>query len=298
MKPVLSGEDPLSRAPKVQIGKNLVNFFGDNLPAFPSSTSADLSTLLKSRLYTQAVGLVDRLITTAPVESQLDMLTIKIASLLATRAVPSAISTLSNFFGSADLAEVSQWKGSPVPVKLRILSCLAHHYNGDSIRALGGLYRVLKNTPEAQADDVIITLAKLQASLGDIEEVGRLLIAPRFTHHRNHLLQIAGYPCELIPGFTAMACGDYATAAEEFREVGDLPNEAIASFYNCEHAKCVDLLESCIRIDPISRSNSGLLNNLFAVYGFYKESYAERKISTVNEVTRFYCPEAGLFIAK
>jgi hypothetical protein len=95
-----------------------------------------------------------------------------------------------------------------------------------------------------------------------------------------------------------MAAGDYGAAAEAFRASGDTHNEAIAALYNCEHSRCVNLLETCIRNDPIQKSTSPILNNLFAVYGFFKENIAERKINTINEVTKFYCPEAGLFSNK
>ena len=297
MKSVVFGDDPLSRQPKVQIGKNLVSFFGDNLPPFPSP-SGDIDVLYKSRLYSQASGLADKLLASAPVNAQLDILTIKLASLLSLQTVPAAMAALTNYFGTSDLSETSLWKGVSVPVKLRVLSCLSHHFNGDTNRALSALYRVLKSTADDQQYLVLTTLAKLQASLGDIDEVTRLLAHPRFDGLKSNILQISGFSITESGKFASMALGDYGAAAEAFKASGDAHNEAIAALYNCEHSRCVDLLESCIRADPVKKINSGLLNNLFAVYGFYRENLAERKISAVNEVTKFYCPEAGLFSNK
>jgi len=259
------------------MGKNLVAFFGDDIPPFPS-TAVDIDSLFNSRLYLQASGLADQLLPSSTVPTQLHLLTVKIATLLSIRSVSSAIGSLANYFGVSDLSEIPVWKGFAVPVKLRICSCLAHHFNGDSIRALGGLYRVLKTTVPESQDSVLITLAKLQAALGDTDEVQRLLTLPKFAPLRSHLLQVAG----IFPNSSLAA------------DVSDPHNSAIAALYNCEHAKCVEILEACVRRDPV-RATAGLLNNLFAVYGFYKESNAERKISAVNEVAKFYCPEAGLF---
>jgi hypothetical protein len=297
MKSLLVGEDPLSKQPKVQIGKNLVSFFGESIPPFPSP-SGDIDSLFKLRLYNQASGLADKLLPSTPVPGQLNLLTIKIASLLSIKAVPSAIAAVTNYFGSADLSDLTVWKGFEVPVKLRVLCCLAHHFNGDSHRALSSLYRVLKSTTVDDTDLVIITLAKLQSTLGDFDEVLRLLDKPRFEELRNHLLQIAGIFASPIGGFAAMAAGDYSRAVEEFQASGETQNEAIAAFYNCQHSRSVDLLEACIKRDPVQNTNPGLLNNLFAVYGFYKESFSERKISTINEVTKFYCPEAAISSSK
>lgn len=258
------------------ISRGVSLFFGDrSLPAFPSQHE-HLSPyeLLHKHQYSQAVQMTEKLLAEADIKTQLELITVRVFALLKLREVHQAIQIISVFFPGLDSSPSSSgiYRGHKIPMVLQALSCVVHHLNGDTLRAVNGLYHILARLNQASTSDlehsertlVIWILARLQSELGDWDEVERLLNSG---------------PDVPEPLRQALINEEQVISTNRV-------NAAVSAFYRCEHARAVSILEQSLK-EELHLTSAGV-GNLNLLYGFFKEEVAERKKSVLNEVCRLY----------
>ena len=295
---VSPGEDPLSR-PSAPIARSVINFFGESIPALP--VGQDMRSCLSAKLFLQAVSLSDRLIPSSDIPLQLDLMTAKVYAFLITRQVAAAVTSLTNFFGSADLTDTAQIRGCMVPVTLRLLSCLVHHFNGDSLRTVSALYRLERSLESSNftALEVTFAILRIQASLGDLDEVRRIVKKiESFGSTQNDIAEILLWQgvsenevkmllnMEISTPYALFLRGQYAEAADCW----SAGNAGVALLYACAHNQAIGLMEKQVKSDPVSAGS--VYGNLFSLYGFLSPSEAEYKKKLLEEVIRVYLPES------
>jgi hypothetical protein len=209
--------------------------------------------------YVKVLQLTEKQLPDADIKSQLDLITVRVFALLKLKQVSQAIQLIANFVPHTD-ASSSVYRGHEIPMLLQVLSCVVHHLNGDTLRAVNGLYLLLQTHSGAERKMVVWVLARLQKDLGDLEEVERLLSPESEWPERETLLSD-----NVAEGVT---------------------NMAVLSLYKCEHAKAVSILEESLK-DKLFLSAAGIAT-LNLLYGFFKDEVAERKKQIISEVCRFY----------
>jgi hypothetical protein len=269
--------------------------------------SSDLHNLIKDGLYTQAVLQVDKLLSSASsVEESIQLIHDKVFCLLKTKQIQQAFSTLSNTFGTSDLSEMKAFKNSLLPVKLRVLSCLIHHYNSDTFRSLNALYVLLANLTKEQGSAsatesplVLITISKIQHSLGDIEELQRILslLPEQYRMIKEQFLHMNGLSDLGDPGIVAMTQGDYGKAIA----MSSRKNAAISCVYAGDIRAGIETLESLIRDNPVENSTQEVVSNLCLMYDLLPNTLIDQhstnyKKSTLREIGNLFAKEKGLVL--